>query len=311
MGKLVSVIVPVYNAEKYLEQCVRSVLEQDYRELELILVNDGSSDESLRLCRMFEQQDSRVVVIDKPNGGAAESRNVGLERSTGKWILFLDSDDYYRATDVVSKMLKSAAADCDVVCMNYQRYFEDEGRFSPLLCPQDGLTNERDGLVSRMIYTSSACLKLIRADILRERGLRFRTDEIAEDIGFCAKLLRLTERMTYCPDAVYVYRDRAGSKSNSIKKEYITDALRILERISVEGREDTTYMAYVAFQYCTLLINRNFVKTDAATVRQIRNFRWLLKYDSIPQVRLVHAASRILGVSLTSRLLYIYFRMFG
>ena len=92
--KKVSVVVPVYNAEKYLDRCVQSILAQTYPCIEVVLVNDGSKDGSLALCKKFAEQDARVKVVDKPNGGAASARNVGIAEATGEYIGFCDSDDY-------------------------------------------------------------------------------------------------------------------------------------------------------------------------------------------------------------------------
>lgn len=94
MDELISIIVPVYNAEKTLERCVRSLMGQTYENIEIILVNDGSKDNSLNLCRQFAAGDSRIVVIDKPNGGVSSARNAGLDVARGEFVMFCDSDDW-------------------------------------------------------------------------------------------------------------------------------------------------------------------------------------------------------------------------
>ena len=94
MDELISIIVPVYNAEKTLRRCVRSLMGQKYRNLEIILVNDGSKDGSLGLCRKFAGEDARIRVIDQPNGGVSSARNAGLDAATGKFVMFCDSDDW-------------------------------------------------------------------------------------------------------------------------------------------------------------------------------------------------------------------------
>lgn len=94
MEKLISIIVPVYNAERTLHRCVTSLMEQSYPNIEILLVNDGSKDASLEMCRGYEQQDSRIRVIDKPNGGVSSARNAGLDVARGEYIMFCDSDDW-------------------------------------------------------------------------------------------------------------------------------------------------------------------------------------------------------------------------
>lgn len=94
MSDLVSIIVPVYNAEKYLNKCLDSIVNQTYSNLEIILINDGSTDNSLSICNDYTNKDGRIIVIDKHNTGAADSRNEGLKKATGKYIMFVDSDDF-------------------------------------------------------------------------------------------------------------------------------------------------------------------------------------------------------------------------
>ena len=95
MGKeLISVIVPVYNAEKYLQKCLDSILEQTYQNLEIIIINDGSTDNSGQICQEYEKQDDRIIYIEKENSGVSDTRNAGLDRMTGTYVTFVDSDDW-------------------------------------------------------------------------------------------------------------------------------------------------------------------------------------------------------------------------
>ena len=102
MNKLISVIVPVYNAEKYLKECVESLINQTYINLEIILINDGSTDNSIQICNEYADYDSRIIVVDKLNEGVSKTRNLGIEIAKGDFITFVDSDDYI----TISKMVK-------------------------------------------------------------------------------------------------------------------------------------------------------------------------------------------------------------
>ncbi|MBQ3007979.1 MAG: glycosyltransferase family 2 protein [Oscillospiraceae bacterium] len=310
MSGKVSIIVPVYNTERYLVQCVDSILTQTYKDLELILVNDGSKDSSLKICQEYEEKDSRVVVIDKANGGAAESRNYGILRCTGNWIMFMDSDDYYQTDDVISKVIsKAEATGCDMVLFNYRRFYEDKNTYSANMYSLNGKEADTDTIIASNIYTSSVCIKLTKASFIKENNILFPVGEIAEDIGFCADLLRLKPKMSFCEDAVYVYRDRKGSKTNSIGEAYIKDAYNIVKRLMSVNNDDENYMAFVAFQYCTLLINMNFAKVDKNLRKEIYSLHHILKYDKIFKVRLIYTADRIFGTAFTSKLLFTYFKM--
>lgn len=99
-----SVIIPIYNVEDYLEQCVNSVLNQTYKDLEIILVNDGSKDKCPEMCDDFAKKDERILVLHKKNGGLSSARNFGMDHASGKYILFLDSDDYWSEKEALNKL---------------------------------------------------------------------------------------------------------------------------------------------------------------------------------------------------------------
>ena len=113
---LVSIVVPVYNVEKFIEECLNSVLAQTYQSYEIVLVNDGSTDNSLEICCKFQKQDSRVKVFSKVNGGLSSARNYGITKSTGEYIIFLDPDDYWINPTALEQLVKVAnETKCDVV----------------------------------------------------------------------------------------------------------------------------------------------------------------------------------------------------
>ena len=117
--ELVSVVVPVYKVEQYLERCVKSICEQTYQELEIILVNDGSPDRCGEMCEELAQKDNRIQVLHKQNGGLSDARNAGVKLATGKYLLFVDSDDYI-AKDLVEKTVTEAEKmACDMVLFDY------------------------------------------------------------------------------------------------------------------------------------------------------------------------------------------------
>ena len=133
----VSVIVPVYKVEKYLKKCIDSILNQTYRDLEVILVDDGSPDQCGTICDRYGREDSRVHVIHKENGGLSDARNTGVERASGEYILFVDSDDYIEP-ELVEKTVKAAEkTGCDLVMFDYIR--EEENLAFPAIrsCRKD------------------------------------------------------------------------------------------------------------------------------------------------------------------------------
>ena len=126
MEDLISVIVPIYNVEKYINRCIDSIIEQTYTNLEIILVDDGSTDNSGSICDEYAKKDNRIKVIHKENGGVSSARNVGLDTAIGQYITFVDSDDYIekKYCEILLKTLKKQKADC--VACGYNRIYKNK-----------------------------------------------------------------------------------------------------------------------------------------------------------------------------------------
>lgn len=119
LNDLISVIVPIYNSDTYLEECINSIINQTYQNIEILLINDGSTDNSLKICKKLEQKDRRIKIINKKNTGVSDSRNIGIEKSNGKYILYVDSDDILR-NDMIERLYKTLIEkNVDIVRCNY------------------------------------------------------------------------------------------------------------------------------------------------------------------------------------------------
>lgn len=128
-SKLISIIVPIYNAEKYIKRCIESILNQTYTNLEIILVNDGSQDKSLEICNSFAIKDTRIKVIDKKNEGVSKARNEGIDVASGEYIIFVDSDDWMENT-MCEEMIQSAIINnSDIVVCGYNNYLENDDKY--------------------------------------------------------------------------------------------------------------------------------------------------------------------------------------
>ena len=115
MKAKISIIVPIYNAETTLERCISSLVHQSYKDIEIILVNDGSQDHSLQICERFAKEDSRIIVIDKENGGVSSARNIGISKAGGEFLMFCDSDDWVKR-DYCKDMLRYYSDDQLLMC---------------------------------------------------------------------------------------------------------------------------------------------------------------------------------------------------
>ena len=216
MQALISVIVPVYNVAPYLRQCVDSILSQSYTNLEVLLIDDGSTDESGAICDEYAQQDSRVKVIHKSNGGLSSARNVGLSLASGEWISFVDSDDWLD-TDIYQKCIDELERypDLDLVRFFINYTYLEKGsnpyRLEPWKEAQDSLVIDKNtcfrypGRVLAVV-----CSSIYRASVLKSLGITFIEGLIHEDEYFTAELYARAQPLKgrYVPFYGYYYRKK-------------------------------------------------------------------------------------------------------
>lgn len=217
MQPLISVIVPVYNVEKYLPKCVSSICRQTYENLEIILVDDGSTDGSSKLCDQFAQKDTRIKVIHQKNGGSSSARNAGLNAAAGEYIGFIDSDDYPELN--MYQLLIQAALEtkCEIV-QGMSRDYDEEGHLL-----KDGyrlsgnlvFIPREENFRLLMLYEgdSSMCTKLIRADFMKQ--FRFTEDKLNEDFELVLKMLDKVKGVYSLEKAVYNILIRGGSNQRN------------------------------------------------------------------------------------------------
>lgn len=236
---IVSVIIPVYNVEKYLRECIDSVLAQTYTDFELLLIDDGSTDSSGAICDKYAEQDSRVKVFHKPNGGVSSARNLGLDNAKGEYLIFLDADDYWCELTAMEQMYNVAVKNSiDIVRGEYVAV-DINGRE---LCrnkidakkkiSQDSVLDSisfLDNVVQREFFLP---LCLIKRDIIGE--LRFNTKRsFLEDLEFFIQILLQPLKCYYIPVYFYAYRKHALSASNNYNKKRLADAFDI-SRLYIE-----------------------------------------------------------------------------
>jgi len=217
---LVSVIVPIYNAALGLVTCLESIKRQKYKNLEILLVNDGSSDSSLEICRMYARLDPRIQVIDKENSGVSDTRNVAIGHAKGKYLQFVDADDYLdeNATRLMVEAMEENESDM-VICHYCMVTRGEKTTVFGFLPPQEVIT--KDEFARQMIkesasfYYSVMWNKLYRRDLIMKYGIRCsETLSWSEDLLFNLEYIRYAERFTSLRTPVYYYT-RQGKKSLS------------------------------------------------------------------------------------------------
>ena len=215
MNELVSIIVPIYNTEGYVNKCVDSLINQTYQNLEIILVDDGSTDSSLSICKEYQEKDNRVKVFHKENGGVSSARNFGIKNATGKYLCFCDSDDYYsnEAIHVMSNAIDEVSA--DLYCFGrYGGAFENK-IISKKENPH-GLLQYLTSIGSYNCYS-----KLLKTSIIKEFNIIF--DEsfaISEDTLWLREYILHSDSICLKTDTVYYMCEREGSLTRTKKKVY-------------------------------------------------------------------------------------------
>lgn len=207
--KLVSVIIPIYNVEQYLNQCVQSVVEQTYKNLEIILVDDGSPDQCGKMCDAYAKNDQRIKVIHKENGGLSEARNIGIDSATGEYIAFIDSDDFVMP-DMIERLLDILlVTHADISQCRFVRC-NDEGEIKEEIYPGDKTADTvftadrmaaylRDETIDTM-----ACGKLYDSALFKK--IRYPVGKLHEDVFTTYKLIHASHAVAVTDYIGYVYR---------------------------------------------------------------------------------------------------------
>ena len=221
MTEKITVIIPVYNVENYLNQCLDSIIKQTYKNLEIIVVNDGSTDNSGTICQEYAQKDDRIVYIEKENGGQSEARNMGLDRMTGAYVTFVDSDDWIEIDYVENLYKKITEYQADIAVGNYYSFNEDEGMYYFHIFSDSYYEKVYDNVsIFENLYESqemksfaliSVWGKLYKADLVKH--LRFDVGKLGEDGYLNQKIYLLAEKTIYLNKGLYAYRQREGSSS--------------------------------------------------------------------------------------------------
>ena len=213
MDSLISVIVPVYNVEAYLAECVHSILNQTYEHWELILVDDGSKDASGQLCEEFARTDSRIRVLHKPNGGLSSARNAGIDVASGEYLAFVDSDDWIEPEGLQWMLERAVESGAPMVCAGRYDYESATGEKTLGLCPERDEVISGEEFVRRMFiwdhFDSAACDKLYRAELFAE--YRYPDGKICEDVALTYQIALKAGQVALLAKPFYNYRHRPQS----------------------------------------------------------------------------------------------------
>lgn len=253
----VSIIIPVYNVADYVSNCIDSVIKQSYSNLEIIIVNDGSTDNSADICRRKANLDSRILYLEKENGGLSTARNYGLKFATGDFIYFLDSDDYLVINAIESLVNEQEKENADIVSSAFMMV--DDTQQLLMKCAVEDYIRGDNTLFYLQRITNQACAKLYRRRLFNRItypiGLRY------EDVATTFKLYDMAESVSHTECGLYCYRVREGAITYSIRNQDIEDLWKaffiIKQHFITPTKEQLFYELTILYTIYSRLLRSN------------------------------------------------------
>ena len=284
---MISVIVPVYNVEKYLERCVKSIVAQTYKDLEILLIDDGSTDKSGKMCDDFQQTDSRIKVFHKQNGGLSDARNYGIEHSAGEFISFVDSDDY-----IDEKMLETlhrliTENDADLAVCSAMDVFEGK-EVTPVKEIKEFNLNKVESYkyMLRGDGIPSACNKLYKRQTVG--NVRFPVGKLYEDGFFTPQILKKVEKTAVTSKPMYYYFRRADSITTKPFRKGDLDVIEAYDKCVKQVKElCPEALPYAEFRYRNAYFNvldKMLMRDDC---KEIPEYKQVVKYLKKHTVQIV------------------------
>ena len=289
---LFSIIIPVYNVEKYLHECLDSVLGQSFPDWEAVCVNDGSTDGSAVILKEYSERDNRFRIVEQQNAGLSAARNTGMEYATGDFVLFLDSDDWLepKALEILAGSLEGE----EMVCFSGRRYLEEEKRF----CPSDQL-EERQYQSGMEYYNENALrhrdfafvcvvLRAYKRSFLIDNGLRFKEGIYHEDNLFTPLACYYAQGVRVINDCLYDYRVRGNSISTTSSLKHLSDVMTVANELasfftSKTGFDKTVVYRAITHHYQSVF--DNVPKAERASFNRICDWK---KYRKVSRTKPRH-----------------------
>lgn len=321
---LVSLVIPVYGVEKYLKDCIDSVLKQNIKDIEIILVDDGSPDKCPEICDEYAKKDARIKVIHKENGGSSSARNAGIDAAMGKYLMFMDSDDMWNEKESVNGLIKAVEenTDIDMFLFSSLDYIEGKGFFKRKehynLSDRtfETVTEYCDFLQTNGNFEVAAYTKVFKRDFIVNNKLYFKNGIIAEDSEWMLRVLRRVGKVQIVNKPYYVYRQREGSITRTIKLKNLYDMLGIVkDNLEFFLKEDLNikkhemwYCAYLWF--CALGSLYNFKRQERKEIKsKFKETSVVCKYSTRDKIKKAYLVYKILGLNGASKVLGLYLKL--
>jgi glycosyltransferase involved in cell wall biosynthesis len=280
MNPKISIIVPVFNVEDFIQENIESILAQSFKDFELILVNDGSSDRSGDICDEFSMKDQRIIVIHKENGGQSSARNRGIDVAKGDYIGFIDSDDWIHKDMYNILYSKAIETDVEIAACNIIQYDKDDtkhlycGKTFDLLYDRNSAMNE---LYLNERLTFSPCNKLYGRELIE--GLRFKEGYILEDMDFAYRVIHKANRIYYTGQALYNYRYNDKSTMRKAFSKKRIDEFEVRKNMYLFYLNNYPSLASELYAECFLTGLMLFINIGKYYKNETNQYKYLIDID--------------------------------
>lgn len=323
---LLSIIIPVYNTEKYLAKCLDSIVINKNKCLEIVIVDDGSTDGSAKICDMYAEKDNRIVVIHTKNHGLSEARNKGINSAKGTFVTFVDSDDFWTDDFAKKEIIKIIRQYKDVVDVfqfpsyeyseKYHKIIRDNVAFYNKI-NDDNIIKYYDSCLSNGHLNVSAWSKICKKDFLVNNNLYFKKGITGEDSEWTIRMLRVLKRLKVLRKPYYAYRiDREGSITSSVSVKNVNDLVNIINTLSDDEFNQKSEIekyekGFMCFLFFVMLgfaggMNKEDKKQAKPLFKEMEN---ICDYSIMRQTNICRFVYKTLGYKFTAKLLNIYFNM--
>ena len=322
---VISIIIPVYKVEQYLNQCIDSILCQEFEGFEIILIDDGSPDLCPSICDEYEKKDSRVKVFHKKNEGLSEARNLGVKKAIGKYVIFVDSDDYWQGNVLCElfALTQQLGDEYDFINFNCCYFYQKSGIIKKHVSyPIDVISASRPeeiipALAKSGIFPVGAWMKIIKRDFLIRNNIDFIKGITSEDIPWFIEIVTKCQKCKFINEYYYIYRKQiVGSISSSFSKEKYENLFSIIiHNVGKINKECTDQIqsalfSFLAYEYCILwaLVDGFPMLERKLQLERLSQYSWLLKYDSNPKVKKVRLLFKFTGKYISRHILSMYIK---
>ncbi|HCH28678.1 MAG TPA: hypothetical protein DEW35_04140 [Ruminococcaceae bacterium] len=314
-----SIIIPVYNAERYIEQAVDSILSQTYSDYEIILINDGSTDDSSKICHKYKDKyNDKIIVIDSENSGTSDARNLGLSVATGDYIGFLDNDDFWQKNDFLEKIDRQLTHSKADMLVYLCQLFDDRTktikpkkvRIKKVDIIGKSFYEQANLLLKNSVIESAVWEKFTKREVVYSTPeLLFPSKTRNEDTDWTAKLLMKISSLDYYDEPVYAYRKGTdyAQTSKELKKSHLLDLMKVIKSNAdtaknVDPRNRKIVQKFLSYPFLVLLGQSGIFDSFEDFEQFFKEYCYLLRKPKFWYMKIFYIMIKIFGVAFTVRI---------